>query len=416
MILSSKIKFIDQNKNKIDQLELLHSEYIKCLNYYLDELWDKLNLDNYDFSKKSLRQYKFYPDKKYNIEKPVTPLSGRIIKSIQTQVIGMVKSRTKQLNSKYFVLEKLQKNKIKNKENIIRLQKLIQIEKSKLKKPYISKNIMMELNSTNFKKVSNSTKTKDAIYQLCSIWNTEFKKKNKLTNKVNFVVNFHRHCNNLSNVGKEKTSYLVGRDCFNIRYVIHEKDNKYIGDIAAIDQGITNCITMIDNFGNVHQSKPNKHNYSLNKIIKIMTKKKRGSKNFSDQQNHRTNYVNWCINQLDLSNIKELRVENLQDIGRGRNRGLFLSYFPYVEIRIKLTRICQLNGVRLVWQDNKYRSQRCNSCGFVHKGNRSGDVFRCKSCNYTGQADINAALNHLANITPIGLNPLSRTTGFYWNS
>lgn len=216
-------------------------------------------------------------------------------------------------------------------------------------------------------------------------------------------------------IGKEKTSYLVSKSGFNIRYDMKEYE-KTNGNIAAIDQGISNCITLVDSFGNVQRPKFNKHGYDLKKIIMSMTKKKRGSKNFSDQQYHRTNYVNWCINQLDLSNIKELRVENLQDMCRYKKVGLLLSYFPYVDIRIKLERICQLNGVRLIWQDNKYRSQRCNSCGFVHKGNRTGNVFRCKSCGNEDDADINAAKNHLANITPISLSPISRTTGFYWNS
>ena len=347
MILSSKIKFIDQNKNKIDQLELLHSEYIKLLKYYLDELWIKLDLDHYDFTKKSLKQFKFYPDKEYDIKKPYTILSGRIIKAVQTQAIGIIKSRTKQLNSKFFVLKKLQKD--KNEENIIRLQRVIHKEKLKLRKPFISTNTPMELNSINFKKLENKTKSKDAVYELYSMWNTEYKKQNKLTNKVNFVVNYHKHCNKLSNLGKEKNSYLVNKDSFNIRYDIEESKEKLIGDITAIDQGITNCITLVDNHGNIQQSKSNKHNYNLSKIIKCMIKKKRGSKNFHDQQDHRTNYVNWCINQLDLSNIKELRVENLQDIGRGKRTGLFLSYFPYVEIRDKLIKTCKLNGVRLVW-------------------------------------------------------------------
>lgn len=416
MILTSKIKFIDQNKNKMDQLELLHSEYVKLLNYYIDELWNKLELDKFNFSKKSLKQFKFYPDKEFNIQKPETILSGRIIKSVQTQVIGLVKSRTKQLNSKYFVLEKLQKDKLKNKQNIIKLQRVITRERNKLRKPYISQKTQMELNSTNFKLVSNSTKTKDAVYQLASIWSKDYKKLNNLTNKINFVVNFNRHRNKLSNIGKEMTSFLINKDSFQIRYEINEPDIKIQGNIAAIDQGITNCITLVDNQGNIQQPKQNKHNYDLKKIIKIMTKKKKGSHNFSDQQNHRTNYVNWCINQLDLTNIKELRVENLQDIGRGKRQIKLFKYFPYVEIRIKLERICKLNGVHLIWQSNKYRSQRCNSCGFVHKGNRTGDVFHCKSCSYTEQADINAAKNHLANITSIDLNPLSRTTGFYWNS
>lgn len=41
-----------------------------------------------------------------------------------------------------------------------------------------------------------------------------------------------------------------------------------------------------------------------------------------------------------------------------------------------------------------YSSQTCNACGFVHRDNRKGDVFKCLSCNHHAHADVNAAKNH----------------------
>ena len=61
---------------------------------------------------------------------------------------------------------------------------------------------------------------------------------------------------------------------------------------------------------------------------------------------------------------------------------------------------------RLQWatEDNRvsfrtvspaYTSQRCNACGHTERGNRSGEVFLCRSCGHTNNADINAAKNIL---------------------
>lgn len=413
MILTSKIPFIEQNTGKMSQLCILHKEYIRMMGVYLDCFWRYYKLDHYDYKKHSLRQWSFYPT---HIAQPNEDsiLSSRMLKCAQTQVMGMIKTSTSKLNKLFYVLQKEQEKQKPNLEKIASIQRRIQNNR-KITKPYVSPNTPMELNSLVFNKKDNTTKTKDFVYQLSSIWSKEYKKKYNLTNKINFVVNSHRHDRKLKSLGKEMTSFLVSPSGFNIRYDIKTTKVKS-GITAAIDQGISYCITMVDDSGNIQQSKPNNHNYDLKKILKQMLKKKKGSVNFSDCQEHRTNYVNWSINQLDLKGIREIRLEGLFDMTRGRKTNRFLSSFPYVEIRTKLQKVCSLAGVQLIEQSSMYRSQRCSSCGFVQKDNRKGDVFSCKGCGHTEQADINAAKNHLANIKPINsYNPLSHTTGFYWN-
>ena len=412
MILSSKIKIYNQNTNKIKQLELLHVEYVRVLKLLVDSYWEYYNLNQYDYKKNSLRQWTFYPS--IPTLELNSILSSRMIKCVKTQAMGMIKSITSKLNKIFYILELEQKRSTPDKAKIAALQRRIQ-ENRMLTKPYISNNTPMELNSIVFKKIDNKTKSYDFVYQLHSVWSKDYKKKNNLTNKINLVVNSHRHNHKLSNLGTEMTSFLVTPNGFNIRYYIKTPKVKS-GITGAIDQGISYCITMVDESGKIQQSTPCNHNHTLKSILKKMLLKKKGSKNFSDCQDHRTNYVNWTINQLDLTGIKEIRLEGLFDMTRGRKTNRFLSSFPYVEIRTKLQKACSLAGVQLIEQSSMYRSQRCSSCGFVHKDNRKGDVFCCKGCGHTDQADVNAAKNHLANISPIySHNPLSRTTGFYWN-
>ena len=412
MILSSKIKITNQNTNKTGQLEILHIEYVRVLGLLIDSYWDYYNLDRYDYKKHGLRKWSYYPSI-LTLELD-SILSARMTKCAKTQAIGMIKAVTSKLNKLFYVLKLEQNKQVPDKDKIASLQKRIQKNRN-LTKPYISNKTPMELNTIVFKKVDNKTKSFDSVYQLYSVWSKDYKKKNNLTNKINLVVKSHRHNNKLAGLGKEMTSFLVTPSGFNVRYDIKTPKVKS-GIVGAIDQGISYCITMVDESGKIQQSVPCNHKHTLKSILSKMKRKKKGSNNFSDCQDHRTNYVNWAINQLDFTGIKEIRLENLRDISRGRNVGRFLNSFPYVEIRTKLQKVCALSGVRLVEQSNMYRSQRCSSCGFVRKDNRKGDVFCCKGCGHTEQSDVNAAKNHLANIPEINsYYSLSRTTGFYWN-
>lgn len=51
-------------------------------------------------------------------------------------------------------------------------------------------------------------------------------------------------------------------------------------------------------------------------------------------------------------------------------------------------------GCRVVAVDPRHSSQRCHRCGFTARGNRPDQsTFRCRSCGYRHNADLNAAKN-----------------------
>ena len=50
-------------------------------------------------------------------------------------------------------------------------------------------------------------------------------------------------------------------------------------------------------------------------------------------------------------------------------------------------------GKQIHFVDARYTSQRCNSCGYIARGNRKSDNFECKKCGYQDHADFNAAKN-----------------------
>jgi transposase len=57
---------------------------------------------------------------------------------------------------------------------------------------------------------------------------------------------------------------------------------------------------------------------------------------------------------------------------------------------------CEENGILLKRVIPSYTSQKCSSCGFIHKNNRSGKTFLCLNCKLLIDADFNASINILA--------------------
>jgi len=58
----------------------------------------------------------------------------------------------------------------------------------------------------------------------------------------------------------------------------------------------------------------------------------------------------------------------------------------------------ELAGVRVVYADPRYTSQKCSCCGDTRRANRqSQSEFRCKRCGFSLSADLNAARNIRAN-------------------
>ena len=63
-------------------------------------------------------------------------------------------------------------------------------------------------------------------------------------------------------------------------------------------------------------------------------------------------------------------------------------------VKKKLVMLEKDYGIKVIEVNPAYTSQVCNKCGFVHRLNRNRrDQFKCKNCNHTKQADINASRN-----------------------
>ena len=58
------------------------------------------------------------------------------------------------------------------------------------------------------------------------------------------------------------------------------------------------------------------------------------------------------------------------------------------------------HGIPVVYVDPEYTSQRCFKCGHTEKANRNRDRFLCKRCGHRAHADLNASRNIAADTVP----------------
>ena len=185
---------------------------------------------------------------------------------------------------------------------------------------------------------------------------------------------------------------------------------------SLADQGIKTVLTLSDG-----QTTPpsDNHGHTFDSILDKVSRKKKGSNAFKRAKQHQKNFVNWSINQLNFSNVKQLNFEEIYNIGYKNPTNRKLSHWQNTLIRDKTESKCEDLGIRLIYQSSTYMSQRCSCCGNVRKANRKGKNYSCKNCGNTMDADLNAAKNHVINLPEVpwtlrDLN-LNRGLGFIWS-
>jgi len=184
---------------------------------------------------------------------------------------------------------------------------------------------------------------------------------------------------------------------------------------AGITLGIDIGQKTLLSISNGNFSKKNKDGYDIESITNILIRKKAGSRGFQKAKEHLENYIKWSVNQIDLDNVKEIRLERLFKLPKLSKR---LKHWVYPLIISSIESKCIEHGVRVKYIGATYTSQRCSKCGWVRKINRKGKRFKCDKCGFEHDADLNAAINISLELKPIGKKQrLQRLNvkGFYWD-
>jgi transposase len=390
MIRSSKHTLKYTNKEKLAQLQLFIKDYRSLLGTIIDVVWEN-GLDDFSIQDDNLNCPSFLPNdflKQFDSD-----FTARMKQCVGKQACSMIRSVVAKRKKLLWRISKAKDEKIKE-----HLGK--KLEKETFSKPE-AKYACPEIDArfVDFQEGDHF----DYFVRLKTIRKGE---------AINIPVKMTKPANKWLKRGKLKQAIRLSNKYITLMYEIPDMV-KEGGRVVGADQGSITTLTLSDG----QTTTQDIHGHTLASIQAKLARRLRNSKGFRRAQRHRENHINWSINQLDLSNIREVRLEKIRDIRRGKRTSKSLKHWTYPLIKEKVETICEDVGCKFTEVDNAFRSQRCNQCGWVKKANRKGKRFRCNLCLYNEDADYNASVNLELDLVEVPFwlrsQKLNRK-GFYW--
>lgn len=386
MIKSSKITVKYANTNKIINLDCFIEEYQKTVQTFIDLIWN-------DEKIKSLL------DESYT-KQIDSWLSQRAIQCAGKQASAIVRGCKTKQNRRLNIIKKL------NKEGQFKKARKLKAiyDKNVVSKPIIS-TIEPELDS-RFVKIDLDNSTSFEGWVVLS----------SLGNKLNIRIPFkrHEHFNKMISRGTLKSGVRVAKDKITFMFELPEPAQIVEGKTLGIDIGQKTTLSCSDG----QKVEADNHGHTYESICKKLARKQKGSKLFTKTQKQRSNYIHWCVNNISLSGIKQVNLENIKHLRRYKRTKRSMSHWNYAELFDVLEQKLVDTGVQVNKVSPTYTSQRCSECGWVCKRNRKSKGFRCVKCGFVSDADLNASINLSLDLVPLGgKKHLSKTNrkGFYWN-
>lgn len=386
-IKSTKVSTKFGNTQKLKQLHSFIDEYRKIVSQFVNLLW-------------KLEKVPVLLPKAITNQINSSWLTVRAIQCAGKQASAIVRGTRKKQQKRLYIYNKL------NTEGHYKQARKLKaiINKNNSQKPNINQ-VCPELDSRFVKQDWNNHTSFNGWITLTSLGN-------KL--KISVPIKKTKHFNKMLTQGTIKPGIRLSKFSITFNFDLNEIKAKQIGKTVGLDIGLKNTFTLSTNV----TSKPDNHGHTLESITKKLTRKKKGSKSFTQATVHRDNHIHWSLNQINFDNIKILKIENIKHLRKYRKTSRYLSHFTYTTIFNKLADLTTTNGVRLEKVNPTYTSQRCSNCGWVRKRNRNGKQFKCDVCKTKLDADLNASINislDLPLITKAERLLHKNRKGFYWN-
>lgn len=111
--------------------------------------------------------------------------------------------------------------------------------------------------------------------------------------------------------------------------------------------------------------------------------------NFKKTENHK--YSKYIVDEAVRLGVGVIQMEDLSGISEFNT---FLKDWTFYDLQQKIKYKAEEKGIEVVMIKPNFTSQRCSKCGCIDKGNReTQDKFKCTTCSYEVNADVNAARN-----------------------
>jgi len=305
------IHFLNPDKRK--SYDSFLNEYRRISSIIGNSIWNN-GYKTFNTSSDNLNLPKYLD---YNDFKLDTWLSARTLSSIVTQLSGIIRGAVKVRKGKLFILNKL-KEEHKPYENLLNV-----LDKTPLTIP-------------DFIRINPELSSKNIDFQNGNHFDLFVAVKCIGINKITIPIKKHR-----LDIKWQKRGKLLGPVCLTdknvtFRYDVEPEDNQGTKVVGG-DQGKTDVLNLSDK--QVTQ-KVDIHNHSLDSILDKLSKRKKGTKAFKRTARQRKNFINWSINQLNFSDIKELKLEEIINITYKKNVGSKMSHWTNTIIRDKVMRKC----------------------------------------------------------------------------
>ncbi|BBD65081.1 transposase [Nostoc commune NIES-4072] len=190
---------------------------------------------------------------------------------------------------------------------------------------------------------------------------------------------------------------------FWVRLVFETEDPQQIeGQIQGIDRGLYHqAVTNDGQFFSSSKIREVQRRYLHNRR-KLQQKGTRSAKRrlkaMSGREKRFMRDTNHCVSKK-LVNQPLIAVFVLEDLSsirtqrRGKKMNKWLGSWAFYQQEQFLAYKAEALGKRVVHQDPRYTSQKCNICKHIRRTNRHKSRFHCKNCGHRTHADLNAAKN-----------------------
>jgi IS605 OrfB family transposase len=208
--------------------------------------------------------------------------------------------------------------------------------------------------------------------------------------KIMIPLRSTKHLNKLKTKGQLRGSVRLTKKGITFFVDVQSQQNDSTGSLG-IDIGIVDTVATSDN----QRTDSDHHGHTLSNILQKLARRKRGSNGFRRAQTHRQNFINWSVNKINFDGVKNVVIENIKNMRRGKNVDRFRSGWTYNKIFNKIEQRCEELGVQVTRVSSRNTSRQCSSCGFIFVKNRKSKNFTCLRCGFKLDADLNAARNIL---------------------